>query len=61
MNKASCLSFISNAVVSHNTPRLQNIYEMLKEKKYPLKKEDMARISPLSSKHIIMNGTYDFY
>lgn len=61
MNKASCLSFISNAIVLHNTIEKQNIYELLKSQNYPLKEEDMARISPLSSKHITMHGIYNFY
>lgn len=61
MNKASCLSFLSNAVVLNNTGELQNTYELLKAKGYPLKEEDMARISPLSSKHITMHGIYNFY
>lgn len=61
MNKASCLSFVSNAVVLHNTNQLQNIYESLRVKGYHLNEEDMARISPLSSKHITMHGIYNFY
>ncbi len=61
MNKASCLSFLSNAIVLHNTPALQNTYELLKAKGYPLKEEDISRISPLASKHITMHGIYDFY
>lgn len=61
MNKASCLSFISNAIVLYNTIQLQKTYEILKSKGYLLKEEDMARISPLSSKHIIMHGVYNFY
>jgi len=61
MNKASCLSFLSNAIVLHNTIEKQNIYELLKSKNYPLKEEDIARISPLSSKHITMHGIYNFY
>lgn len=61
MNKASCLNFLSNAIVLHNTIEKQNIYELLKSKNYPLKEEDMARIYPLSSKHITMHGIYNFY
>ena len=44
----------------HNTDQLQDIYELLRAKGYPLKEEDMARISPLPSKHIIMHGIYNF-
>jgi TnpA family transposase len=60
MNQASCLSFLSNAIVLHNTERLQNIYELLKNQGYPIQEIDMARISPLSSKHITMHGIYNF-
>lgn len=36
MNKASCLSFLSNAIVLHNIEQLQKIYELLKSREYHL-------------------------
>lgn len=61
MNKSSCLSFVSNAIVLHNTIDKQDIYELLKTKGYLLIEEDMARISPLSSTNIVLHGIYNFY
>ena len=60
MNKASCLSFISNAIVLWNTEQMQNAYQILNDKGYEVKKEDMARILPLSTNNILVHGTYSF-
>lgn len=60
MNKASCLSFVSNAIVLWNTEKMQNIYEILENKGYQLHKEDMTKISPISFKNILIHGTYHF-
>lgn len=60
MNKASCLSFVSNAIVLWNTEKMQGIYEMLKHQGYKLHEEDMAKISPVSFKNILIHGTYNF-
>ena len=60
MNKASSLSFVSNAMVLWNTEQTQNVYELLDAKGYKIAKEDMARILPLSTKNILVHGTYSF-
>jgi TnpA family transposase len=60
MNKASSLSFISNAMVLHNTEQMQMIYEDLTTKGKKIDIEDMKRILPLSTKNILIHGTYSF-
>lgn len=60
MNKASSLSFVSNAIVLWNTEQMQKIYDALKLKGYEMSEDAMSRVLPLSFKHIIVNGTYKF-
>ena len=60
MNKASSLSFISNAMVLHNTEQMQTIYEKLVAKGKKIDPEDMKRVLPLSTKNILIYGTYSF-
>ena len=59
MNKASCLSLISNAVLVWNTSQIQKIVEELRAAGHPVKDEDLARVSPLLRAHVIPNGSYD--
>jgi hypothetical protein len=59
MNKASCLSLISNAVLVWNTIQIQKIVEELRASGHPAKDEDLARVSPLLRAHVIPNGSYD--
>jgi TnpA family transposase len=59
MNKASCLSLISNAVLVWNTIQIQKIVEELRAAGHPVKDEDLARVSPLLRAHVIPNGSYD--
>lgn len=60
MNKASSLSFLSNAIVLWNTEQMQNVYEILKAKGHHMAQEDMAKILPLSFKNVLIHGTYSF-
>lgn len=60
MNKASCLSFVSNAMVLWNTEKMQKVYETLAQKGFKVEKEDMARVLPLSTKNILVHGQYSF-
>lgn len=60
MNKASCLSLLSNATLVWNTVEISNIVERLRARGEPILNEDMARVSPLLYAHIIPNGTYHF-
>ncbi len=60
MNKASCLSLLSNAVLVWNTVRIGQIVERLRASGEEILDADLARISPLCHAHIIPNGTYSF-
>ncbi len=60
MNKASCLSLLSNAVLVWNTVHLEKLVTQLRSSGEVILDEDLARISPLAHTHIIPNGTYNF-
>ncbi len=60
MNKASCLSLISNAVLVWSTIQIQRIVAELRASGHSVKDEDLARVSPLLRAHVIPNGSYDF-
>jgi TnpA family transposase len=58
MNKASCLSLVSNSVLYWNTPRIGNIIDAIRKQDTLVEDETIARISPLPFKHVIPNGAY---
>jgi TnpA family transposase len=58
MNKASCLSLLSNAVLVWNTMAITKIITQLRGAGETIVDEDLARISPLMYQHVIPNGTY---
>jgi hypothetical protein len=60
MNKASCLSLLSNAVLVWNTLAIMKIVTQLRAVGETIADEDLARISPLMYQHVIPNGTYHF-
>jgi len=60
MNKASCLSFVSNAMVLWNTEQMQSVYETVQGKGVRIDEADMARVLPLSTKNILVHGQYSF-
>lgn len=60
MNRASCLSLLSNAVLVYNTLRMTQVLERAKAQGQAFTSEDIAHISPLAYRHVIVNGTYDF-
>ncbi len=60
MNKASCLSLLSNAVLVWNTLAIPKIVTLLRAAGETIATEDMTRISPLLYQHVIPNGTYHF-
>jgi len=60
MNIASCLSLLSNAVLLWNTPRIYTIITKLREDGEEILDKDLAKISPLLFKHLVVNGTYNF-
>jgi len=60
VNKASCLSLVSNAILVWNTLQIARIVEALRQSGTPAVDEDLARVSPLMHRHLIPNGTYHF-
>jgi TnpA family transposase len=58
MNKASCLSLLSNAVLVWNTTKIGNIVGQLRAAGEQIDDVDLARVSPLAHRHVIPNGTY---
>jgi TnpA family transposase len=60
MNKASCLSLLSNAVLVWNTLRIAEIVNQLRAAGHAIADQDLARVSPLMHGHVIPNGTYRF-
>jgi hypothetical protein len=60
MNKASCLSLLSNAVLVWNTLRIAEIVNQLRVAGHAVADQDLARVSPLMHGHVIPNGTYRF-
>jgi len=58
MNKASCLSLLSNAVLVWNTVHITRIVDQLRADGHVIKDEDLARVSPLAHAHVIPNGSY---
>ena len=60
MNRASCLSLLSNAVLVYNTLRIGRVLEQAKAQGQEFTLEAIAHISPLARRHVIVNGTYDF-
>ena len=60
MNKSSCLSLLSNAVVVWNTIQMQRIVDQLRAAGEAVSDRDLAHIAPLSFAHVNPNGTYHF-
>lgn len=58
MNKASCLSLLSNAVLVWNTVHMSRIAEQLRAAGHAVRDEDLARVSPLAHAHTIPSGSY---
>ena len=58
MNKATCLSLLSNAMVVWNTVQMTRIIDQLRAGGESITDEELARISPFAFAHVIPNGTY---
>jgi hypothetical protein len=58
MNKASCLSLVSNAVLYWNTLKINDIVEGLRNQGEIIDNEILSHISLLPYKHVLPNGTY---
>lgn len=60
MNRSSCLSLLSNAVLVYNTLRIGQVLERAKARGQAFSAEAIAHVSPLAHRHVIVNGTYNF-
>ena len=60
MNKASCLSLLSNAILIWNTAEYGRIIAQMKNSGTTFDDQNVKRISPLMCQHVIPNGTYNF-
>ena len=60
MNRASCLSLLSNSVLVWNTMAIMKIDTQLRAAGETIADDDLARISPLMHQHVIPNRTYHF-
>ncbi len=60
MNKASCLSLLSNMILVANTKAITKLVKELRAQKEVIEDADLAKISPLSFRRVIPNGTYHF-
>lgn len=58
MNKASCLSLVSNAVLYWNTLRITDIVDNLRAQGEEVDQATLSHISLLPFKHVVPNGTY---
>jgi TnpA family transposase len=58
MNKASCLSFVSNAILYWNTIKINDIVESLRKQGEKIDDETLSHISLLPFKHVLPNGAY---
>ncbi|HEY2529831.1 MAG TPA: Tn3 family transposase [Xanthobacteraceae bacterium] len=58
MNKASCLSLLSNAVVLWNTQQIKRIVTELRAGGMTIRDEDLVHVWPLQRRHITPNGVY---
>ena len=58
MNKASCLSLVSNAILYWNTLKIAEIVDNLRVQGEDIDKETLAHISLLPFRHVVPNGMY---
>jgi TnpA family transposase len=58
MNKATCLSLLSNAGLVWNTMHMTRIVEELRASGETMDDEELSRVSPMAFSHVIPNGTY---
>ena len=56
MNKASCLSLESNAILYWNTIKINDIVEGLRSQGEDIDEETLSHISLLPFKHVVTNG-----
>jgi TnpA family transposase len=58
MNKASCLSLVSNAILYWNTLKITDIVDSLQAQGEEVDQDTLSHISLLPFEHVVPNGTY---
>ena len=58
MNKASCLSFVSNVILYWNTIKINDIVGSLRQQGENINDETLSHTSLLPFKHVLPNGAY---
>lgn len=58
MNKASCLSLVSNAILYWNTVKIGEAEQRLRAKGEVIDDEELSHVSLLPFKHVMPSGTY---
>lgn len=58
MNKASCLSLVSNAILYWNTVKMGETVDRLRAAGEAIADEELSHVSLLPFKHVMPNGTY---
>ncbi len=58
MNKASCLSLVSNAILYWNTIKITEIVDNLRAQGEAIDEETLSHISLLPFRHVVPNGMY---
>ena len=58
MNKASCLSLLSNAVVLWNTLHMERVVRELRAGSMTVADQHLSHVWPLQRRHIVPNGVY---
>ena len=58
MNKSSCLSLVSNAILYWNTIKINEIVESLRAQGEVIEDETLSHISLLPFRHVVPNGMY---
>ena len=58
MNKASCLSLVSNAILYWNTVEMGETVERRRAESEVIDDEELSHVSLLPFKHVMPNGTY---
>jgi len=58
MNKASCLSLVSNAILYWNTIKINDIVNGLRQQGETINDEILSHVSLLPFKHVLPNGAY---
>jgi len=59
-NQASCLTLVTNAIITWNTVYMACAIDQLRAEGYEISDEDITHLSPARRKHINRYGKYQF-